>query len=242
MIRTLRRHFGISAPRLAVRTHVAWPIRVAWGLVLGGLIAALIWWGYDTGRLFAGFDRSEAAEERAKLTGELGILREEIAVLRSRAVQLESELSVAKGAQSVLSTQTLALQKENTHIKEDLVFLQKLFAGSGKEVALSIQRLQVERLSPTEYRVRMLVVYGGRKNEEFSGYAQLEARSADGRVLAGVPDQDAAAQTPLKLNFKYYQRVEASLQVPSGTLVNSIEVRVFENGNPHPRAAQTFSF
>ncbi|KAB2840688.1 MAG: hypothetical protein F9K47_13025, partial [Burkholderiales bacterium] len=126
MLRTLRRHFGISAPRLAVRTHVAWPLRVVWGLLLGGAVVAMIWWGFDAGRLFAGFDRSEAEQTRARLQEQVQALQEENTGLRSRMVQLESELGVAKGAQAVLSSQALAMQRENTQIKEDLVFLQKL--------------------------------------------------------------------------------------------------------------------
>jgi hypothetical protein len=242
MLRTLRRHFGISAPRLAVRTHVAWPLRVIWGLLLGGLVVALIWWGFDTGRLFAGFDSSEAGVARNRLEGELKALREENTGLRSRLAQVESELGVARGAQAVLSTQALALQKENSQIKEDLVFLQKLFAGSGKEVALSIQRLVVDRLSPTEFRVRMLVVHGGRKNEEFSGYAQIEVRGADGQNLLVLPDQDSSTQAPLKLNFKYYQRIELSFQVSADTPLKSVQARVYESGNSNPRATQTFSW
>ena len=242
MLRTLRRHFGISAPRLAVRTHVAWPIRVVWGVALGAFVVGLIWWGFDAGRLFAGFDRSEAAEERTRLENQLNGLREENALLRSRTVQLESELGVVKGAQAVLSAQAQTLQKENSQIKEDLVFLQKLFAGSGKEVALSIQRLQVDRMSPTDYRVRMLVVHGGRKNEEFSGRAELEAHGADGRTLLVLPEHEPGTQGLLKLGFKYYQRVEVNFQAPAGTVIKSVQARVFENGNPSPKATQVFSF
>jgi len=242
MLRTLRRHFGISAPRLAVRTHVAWPIRVAWGVALAGLVAGMIWWGFDAGRLFAGFDRSEAADERARLENQLTGLREENALLRSRAVQLESELGVVKGAQAVLSTQAQTLQKENTQIKEDLVFLQKLFAGSGKEVALSIQRLQVDRVGPSDYRVRMLVVFGGRKNEEFAGRAELQVLGADGHSLLTLPEQDPSTQGALKLGFKYYQRVEVNFHVPAGASVKSVQARVLENGNSSPKAMQIFTF
>lgn len=242
MLRTLRRHFGISAPRLAVRTHVAWPWRVLWGLALGGLIAALIWWGFDAGRLLAGFDRSEAAETRARLEAQLNTLRDENNELRSRLVQLESELGVSKGAQAVLSSQTLALQRENTQIKEDLVFLQKLFAGTGRDVALSIQRLQVDRLGGGEYRVRLLVVQGGRKSEDFRGYLQIAALGADGRRVLLLPERETEVEAPFKLDFKYYQRLEVSFRVGAELPVNAVQARVFENGNSSPRAQQTFTW
>ncbi|CAG0995913.1 hypothetical protein BURK2_02674 [Burkholderiales bacterium] len=239
MLRTLRRHFGISAPRLAVRTHVAWPLRVVWGLLLGGAVVAMIWWGFDAGRLFAGFDRSEAEQTRARLQEQVQALQEENTGLRSRMVQLESELGVAKGAQAVLSSQALAMQRENTQIKEDLVFLQKLFAGSGKELALSVQRLQVDRVSPGEFRLRMLVVQGGRKNEEFSGFAQIVVYGLDSLPVLTLPETETEARAPFKLAFKYYQRVEASIRVPPDVTVKSVQARVYEAGNPNPRATQT---
>jgi hypothetical protein len=245
MIRSLRRHFGISAPRLAVRTHVAWPLRLAQALAIGGAIASLIWWGYDTGRLFAGFDRSEAAQERTRLLGEVAQFSEENARLRARVGQLEAELGVTKGAQEVLSRQTLALQSENTQIKEDLVFLQKLFAGGGREMALSVQRLQVERQSPTEYRLRLLVVQGqgAKKLEEFNGQAQVQVgllRNGQ-RSLITLPDQQPAMQAALRLNFKYYQRIESVFQVPADAQVKSVQVRVLENNNPSPRVTQSLN-
>lgn len=242
MLRTLRRHFGISAPRLSVRTHVAWPLRVIWGVLLGGAIVWMIWWGFDAGRLFAGFDRTEAQEAREQLEKQVQSMQEDSAALRSRMVQMESELSVAKGAQAVLSSQALALQKENTQLKEDLVFLQKLFSGSGRELALSVQRLQVDRLAPGEFRVRMLLVQGGRKNEEFAGFVQIVAQGADGAPLLTVPERESDAHAPYKLHFKYYQRVEASFRVPADAAVKSVQARVFEAGNPNPRATQNFSW
>lgn len=245
MIRTLRRHFGISAPRLAVRAHVAWPLRLAQALLAGGLIAGLIWWGYDTGRLFAGFDRSEAAQERERLADEAAQFKEENARLRARVGQLEAELGVSKGAQEVLSRQTLALQSENTQIKEDLVFLQKLFSGANRDIALSVQRLLVDRQSPTEYRLRMLVVQGqgSKKMEEFSGHMQVQVnllRNGQRNVLT-LPEDQPATQSALRLNFKYYQRIDSSFQVPADAQVKSVQVRVLENNNPSPRVTQSLN-
>ena len=61
----LRRRFGIAAPRVAVRSEVAWYLRWLGLIVVLACSAALAAWMYDAGRRFAGFDRSEVEQELA---------------------------------------------------------------------------------------------------------------------------------------------------------------------------------
>ncbi len=90
--------------------------------------------------------------------------------MRARTTELESDLGVARGAQTTLSRQTLDLQSENTQIKEELAFLQQLFSDSSKQGAISIQRLSRrarERRRRIDYS--LLIVRGGKPTDEFSG-------------------------------------------------------------------------
>jgi hypothetical protein len=244
MLREFRRHFGISAPRLRVRAHLALPWRMAvWAIGLG-LVAAMIWWGFDLGRILAGFDRSAAERERSQLMREVERLKSENDALQKRLVGLESELQIAKGAQGTLSRQALALQAENTQIKEDLVFLQRLVADAGKEGAPSIQRIQVSRESSDAYRFRVLVVSGGNGGDEFDGKLQLQVSLVQDnghRTLLTLPEDQPARNLPMTLSFKYYQAVEGSFSVPPGSQVKSVQARLFESGKAAPLATQTLN-
>jgi hypothetical protein len=42
----------------------------------------------------------------------------------------------------------------------------------------------------------------------------------------------------LSLKFKYYQRLEGTIAVPSGSVVRAVTVRVFESGQSVPRATR----
>ena len=53
----------------------------------------------------------------------------------------------------------------------------------------------------------------------------------------GKEAEDAAFQ----LNFKYYQRVEHSFQLPPDTSVDSIQVRIYERGASEPKIQQNVS-
>jgi hypothetical protein len=170
-------------------------------------------------------------------------LKEDNARLRARTTELESDLGVARGAQSTLSQQTLELQNENAQIKEELAVLQQLFSDSGKQGAISIQRLSAERTSERAYRYSLLIVRGGKPTDEFSGRLTMQANLMDKNgpqtidLPAGQPDGGLA----LQLKFKYYQRVEGTISVPPGSQLKSLQATVLEQGQAGPRATRSLN-
>jgi hypothetical protein len=241
--RKLRQTFGISAPRMAVRTHLSWRWKIPAMLVLFVLVVGMWWWGFDFGQFLGGFNRSEIAEKQAKLESDVAQFKEENAKLRARAAQLESDLNITRGAQATLSKQSLELQSENTQIKEELAFLQKLFSDTGKEGTISIQRLSAERERDDAYHYSLLVVRGGNPSDEFAGQLTLQAGLLSGGRLATValPDDQPDASATLTLKFKYYQRVEGTIRVPPGSQLKTLQARVLELGQSSPRATKSLN-
>jgi hypothetical protein len=241
--RKLRQTFGISAPRMAVRTHLSWRWKIPAMLVLLVLVVGMWWWGFDFGQFLGGFNRSEIAEKQGKLESEVAQLKEENAKLRARAAQLESDLNITRGAQATLSKQSLELQSENTQIKEELAFLQKLFSDTGKQGTISIERLSAERERDDAYHYSLLVVRGGNPSDEFAGQLTLQAGLLTGGRLAMValPDDQPDASATLKLKFKYYQRVEGTIRVPPGSQLKTLHARVLELGQSSPRATKSLN-
>jgi hypothetical protein len=80
--RTLKRRFGIAAPRVAVRTHVAWYWRWLGILAAGVLIVGIVLATYDFGMTFAGFHRQETNRELERLKETIGLQQGEIDKLR----------------------------------------------------------------------------------------------------------------------------------------------------------------
>jgi hypothetical protein len=249
-LRRLRRHFGISAPRMAVRTQLSWRWRAVVGTMLVATVGAMWWWGFDFGQILGGLSRRETAEKLLALETESARLRTEVAQLRDKSSRLETELAMRDGAQATLSKQAADLQNENTQIKEELVFLQRLIADSNKQVGLSIQRLAVERVRDDLFRYSMLVVRGGKQEADFQGSLALQVGiqppPAGGGLprptVLSLPDDEPDLAAPLKLRFKYYQRVEGTFRVPAGAQVRSLTARAFEDGHGNPRATRSLNF
>lgn len=242
-LKQLRKHFGVAAPKLSVKTHVAWPWRA---LTIGCIVAIvgwMVWTGFDAGRLLGGFYKSEAEERRFALEAQVTTLEADNRQLLSKLTRLESEAQMNKGAQDSLARQALTLQTENTQLKEELTFLQQLVAGTGKEGAISVQRATVERDGPERVRVRMLVVQGGARGDPFNGQltVALEMQQDGKRIHLNVPDDQPETGMALRLGFKYYQRIDVAVRVAPGATVRTLQARVFQQGNAQPRATQTIN-
>jgi len=241
-IRQFKRKFGISAPRLAVRPHVPWYVR--WAIVLPFVLGAagLVWWAYDSGLEFAGFHRGQTEHELSQLREQVATLKVENARLSSQAASFERQAQIEHSANQETGKQLKGLNEENARIQEDLAFFQSLTLSGKHEAELSIHRLKVEHDTlPGEYRYRLLLVQSGSEREkEFQGNLQLLVNTQrNGKKMVIVfPQENAAENTAYQLNFKYYQRVEHSFQLPPDTFVESIQVRVFERGASEPKVQQ----
>ena len=240
---------GLDTSRPAGRRRSSWWSRIAIGVVLAGIAAGVGWWGLDVGPVFDGVNRKEIEATITGLEAEAGRLRGEAATLRARNTQLESDLAMSRGSEQALTRQASDLAAENAQLKEERAFWQKLIAESGKQVELSIPRLSAEREADGLYRYSFLVVRSGNPKEEFDGHAVLQAvvwpMAAGGEIPSALtvmlPDDQAESRPILRLKFKYYQRIEGMLRIPSGYRLTSLTAQAFENGSANPRVTRSLT-
>ena len=241
MIKTLRSKFGIAAPRVAVRTQVAWYWRWLVIIMLIALVIVLAWWMYDSGRKFAGFDSGQAEREMARQAELNARLQMENAALRHEVAASERQLQIERSTYGDLAKQVKDLSDENTSLKEDLAFFQSLLSAGSKE-AVSIYRFNVEPDTlPGEYRYRLLLLQMGPRQKEFQGKLQfvIDVLQNGQKSLRTIPDENGPDLQAYNVNFKYYQRVEGSFRVEPGAVAKSVQVRVFENGASEAKLTQT---
>ena len=239
-LRRLRQRFGISAPKLAVRTHIPWYWRALAIIALLSVSLALGRWIYDAGRSIAGFDSSSSTHTIESLKVKRAALEADLAAAKAVASAAESNLRIEQAAQQQLARQVRQLEADNLALKQDLAFFEGLLPDTlGSETGVRINRFRIERdAGDGRYRYRMLVVHNGAKQQrEFRGELQFSLKVQQGGkdAMISVPPEGVQDRDRFKLEVKHFQRAEAVLPVPAGAVLKSVEVRILQDGTVRAR-------
>ncbi len=224
--RLLRRRLTISAPRMAVRSAMPWPLRWAVVAIVLGFCGSIGLWAFEFGRGIAGLDGNS--------TRELSTLRDEVTRLRAERDKAQSVvntsgslLTAEKAAQERLTAQIRLLESENRALRDDLGFFEKLIPAGGTD-GVAIRGLQAEVLSDTESGVQMkwqvLVIQPVKNAVEFNG--RLEVTFAG--TQNGKPWVLALPDGPQALQLRQYRRMEGIVDLPAQVVVKNVSAKVVE--------------
>lgn len=220
--RLLRRRLTISAPRVAIRSAMPWPVRWMVLAVMLGLCGAVALWAFEFGKSIAGLDRV-SRDELVQLRAEVARLRSEGQEQQTVAHTAESLLVAERAAKESLVAQVRQLEADNRTLREDLGFFEKLIPAAKTE-GLAIRSLQAEVLGGMQLRWQVLVIQAARNAPEFNGRLEL--------VLAGTLDgkpwtqSQPASSQPLQV--RQYRRVEGVVDLPPNAVVKTVTARVLE--------------
>lgn len=232
-LRLLRRRLTISAPRVAIRSALPWPVRWLALAVVFGFCAAVALWAFEFGKSIAGLD-TVSREEVMKLRAELTRLRDEGREQQTVVNSAQSLLVAERAAKESLMAQVKQLEADNRTLREDLGFFEKLIPAAKTE-GLAIRSLQAEVLAGLQLRWQVLVIQAARNAPEFNGRLEL--------VLAGTQDGQPWTQTQppqgQPVQVKQYRRMEGVLDLPPNAVVKTVTARVLEGTTV--RTAQTMA-
>jgi hypothetical protein len=221
-LKLLRRRLTISAPRMAVRSALPWPLRWLLLSVVLGFSAATMLWAYEFGRSIAGLDRNLEGEV-VQLRQELEGLRTELAKAQQVANTSGSLLTAEKAAQDQLMLQIRQLQSDNQALRTDLGFFERLIPGTGSD-ALTLRGLQVERLSAGELKWQVLVMQAAKNAPAFEGSLGVTFSG----ILEGKPWSMAQAPESQPVQVKTYLRQEGVVLVPPAAVVTTVTARIWQ--------------
>ena len=218
----LRRRLTISAPRMAVRSALPWPLRWAVAAIVLGFCAAIALWAFEFGKSIAGLDTG-AKEELLRLRADVEKLRGERDKAQSVINTSASMVTTEKAAQERMVAQIKSLETENRQLRDDLGFFQKLMPASGGE-GIAIRGLSAEVLAGTQLKWQVLLIQPVKNPSEFKG--KLEVKFAG--TLAGKPWVMDLPDGPQSIAFRQYRRVEGMVDLPAQAVVKNVSARVVE--------------
>jgi hypothetical protein len=225
-----RRRLSVSSPRMAVRTRSSWPVRIIALVAAFGLGIATTMWVEGVGK--SGAPGRDIKETLSTYKEQVEKLTEERDQFSSTANAAESQINMERSAQKQLAAQMKALVQENTKLKEDLAFFDSLLPNVTGPLGITIRRLKVDLIAPTQLRYQLLIMQGGKGDQNFIGNLQLSVTTLQNgkSAMINFPESNSTELDKFKLSFKHYQRVEGVLTIPEGVTVRLVQARVLEKG------------
>lgn len=220
--RLLRRRLTISAPRMAVRSAMPWPLRWVGVAVVLGFCAAIGLWAFEFGKSIAGLDTG-AKEELFRLRGDAEKLRGERDKAQSILNTSASLITAEKSAQERMVSQLKSLEAENRALRDDLGFFEKLIPSSGAE-GVAIRGLQAEVIGAGQLRWQVLLMQPDKKAQEFRGKLQLSISG----LLNGKPWSMELPGGAQALQFRQYRRLEGMVDLPPLAVVKNVSAKLVE--------------
>jgi hypothetical protein len=227
--RWLRRRSSLGPP-MSVSTRLSWPFKA--GLCVTALVIAVagLWGAYQFGLRSAGATQESSSlavyrEKLQKLTAE----RDQLATTVNAA---ESRLDIERATEKQLVAQVKVLEAETARLKEDLMFFESLLPAGPAQAGVSIKRLRIDSPAPMQLRYALLLMQGGKGDQEFVGNLQLAVAVVDHgkNAMMVFPDSTTQDVEKFKLSFKHYQRLEGILALPEGLVVKSVQARILQKG------------
>jgi hypothetical protein len=225
--RRFKRHFGATSRRVAIRSQRPWFWRPL-------LACVLVFFGY----LIAYWQL--AGGEFGNLRGSLERMIEENRALQAKLVHGERQMQVERAAQDNLTLELAKLQDEGMRLKEDIEFYRNILneTPGPSEVKIQSFRLAKGKLAG-EYEYHLMIVQSGRSNKTIQGNVKLTLLGIqDGQPVSIPVNLDAAASQAMKINFKYYQRLDGGFSVPQGMNAEAVEASFIEIGASQPKISQ----
>ncbi len=240
-LRLLRRRLTISAPRMAVRSAMPWPLRWALAAIVFGFCAAISLWAFEFGKNIAGLDQGaqqallRLREQVSSLQTELAKAREERDKAQSIANTAGTLLTTEKSAQDKLLLEVKQLEADNRALRDDLGFFETLIPSSGVE-GLAIRGLQAELQGTGALKWQALVMQSNKGAAEFNGRLELTFTG----LLNGKPWTASLPEGPQSFKIRQYGRLGGVYEVPAQVVVKGISARVLDGSTV--RASRAIKF
>ena len=218
----------MTAPRVSIRTHIAWYWYAGALLALMLAVATAAWWLAKRGEI------SLIESEVEQLRGQVQTQEAEIIRLRLLTGTEQSAVQVERTAQQQLMARLKGLEKENASLKEDMALFERLVPADVAESTLRIERLTMQAEDEAgKYRYRLLMRFQpGRQERELRGRLQLTLTVvAGGREAQMNFPGPKDVQADYVIEVRNFLRKEGLISLPPGTRVKRIEARVMQGGN-----------
>ncbi len=217
------------AAKRHLQTHSAgrtWLVRSF--LVLLAIVTAYLVFEY--GRISAGYDVVDAANERAALEQHIDDLNDEIEELEQEVALLETHREIDREAYREVEASLIKLQAKIQEQQDAIAFYRGIVSPADGKPGLRVQDLKLTRGSAErEFNLRLVLVQAMKHDRKVSGDVALTIEGSEGGEAKSYALTDLLppdADTAWPFSFRYFQDFDRQLVLPDGFTPERIHVEV----------------
>jgi cell division protein FtsB len=202
-------------------------------LVRGIVLVLVVVAGYlvfEYGRIRAGYDVVDAAEERAALNTEIQTRDDRIAELEQAVALLETHREIDREAYREVEQSLLALQEKIQEQRDAIAFYRGIVSPEDGRPGLRVQDFRLTRGSEERaFNLRLVLVQAMKHDRKVSGDVAVtiegsEDGAAKSYALTELLPADAEKGWPF--SFRYFQDFDRQIVLPDGFTPERVNVEV----------------
>ena len=221
-LRLWKRRLTVSAPRMAIRSAIPWPLRWLLAAVVLGFSAAVALWAFEFGRDIAGLDR-HTAEDLVLLRQETAQLKLDLSKAQAVADASGSLLTAERATQAELVSKIQQLEDDNRALKRDLGFFEQLLPPGATDTA-AIRGFQVDRMGDGGMKWQLLLIQPTKQAPEFRGGLELTFSG----TLRGKPWAVTEPAAQRAVSMRQYLKLEGVFTPVPDAVVKTVTAKLMQ--------------
>ncbi len=197
-------------------------------LVLLVLIAGYLVFEY--GRISAGYDTVDAANERRELEAHIDTLDDEIESLKQEVALLETHREIDREAYKEVEGSLIALQTKIVEQQDAIAFYRGIVSPADGKPGLRVQDFKLTRGNEErEFHLRLVLVQAMKHDRKVSGDVALSVEGSEGgeaKSYALTELLPAGADQAWPFSFRYFQDFDRQIVLPDGFTPERVHVEV----------------
>jgi cell division protein FtsB len=233
------------APKTHLQTHGTGRTLLVRGfLVLLILVAGYLVFEY--GRIAAGYDTVDAANERAALEAEIAARDERIGELEQEVALLETHREIDREAYKEVESSLLELQAKIQEQRDAIAFYRGIVSPADGRPGLRVQDFRLTRgAEERQFNLRLVLVQAMKHDRKVSGDVALTIEGSEDGVartytLTELLPADAKKEWPF--SFRYFQDFDRQIVLPDGFTPERVHVEVRSRTRSIASIEETFAW
>jgi hypothetical protein len=208
-------------------------------LVVGYLV-------FEYGRISAGYNTIDAANERAALEAEIALRDARIAELEQEVALLETHREIDREAYREVENSLLDLQAKIQEQRDAIAFYRGIVSPADGRPGLRVQDFRLTRgAEERQFNLRLVLVQAMKHDRTVSGDVALSIEgSEDGNAktyaLTDLLPADASTDWPF--SFRYFQDFDRQIVLPDGFTPERVHVEVRSRTRSIASIEETFAW